>query len=306
MRSFIRRIINYKIVKRNRLILNKIGPISINYVDIGSVDPILNRIRGLENIINYIGFDVNKNDKKLEGFNTFLQLDKLLYSNEVEVDFYHTNFSHCSSLYKPSQNFINRYEKLRDSFNVNQKTRYKTTTLDNLKLDGVSYIKIDTQGSELDILKGAQKTLENAIALEIEIEFDKFYEDQPLFDDVFKFMHNNGFELIDFTHFSRIRADNDSLNRGKLVSADAVFFKKPEFLIGENMTNAYILLSIIYDKYDLAICLLEKLKLNFELLKHVKRIDNNERKINNFFNKFLKILNLVTLNNNKYYKMINY
>ena len=306
MRSFIRRIINYKIVKRNRLILNKLGSTSINYVDIGSVDPIFNRIRGLENIINYVGFDVNKNDKKFKGFNTFLLIDKLLYSNEVEVDFYHTNFSHCSSIYKPSQSFINRYEKLRDSFDVNQTKRYKTTTLDNLKLDGVSYIKIDTQGSELDILKGAQKTLENAIALEIEIEFDKFYEDQPLFDEIFKFMHNKGFELIDFTHFSRIRADSDSLNRGKLVSADAVFFKKPEFLIGENMTNAYILLSFIYDKYDLAISLLEKLKINVDLLKYVKRIDNKERRTNKFSSNILKIVNLVTLKNNKFYKMTNY
>ena len=204
MRSFIRRIINYKIVKRNRLILNKLGSTSINYVDIGSVDPIFNRIRGLENIINYVGFDVNKNDKKFKGFNTFLQIDKLLYSNEVEVDFYHTNFSHCSSIYKPSQSFINRYEKLRDS-----------------------------------------------------------------------------------------------LNRGKLVSADAVFFKKPEFLIGENMTNAYILLSFIYDKYGLAISLLEKLKINVDLLKYVKRIDNKERRTNKFSSNILKIVNLVTLKNNK-------
>ena len=57
------------------------------------------------------------------------------------------------------------------------------TTLDELSLTP-SYIKIDTQGSELDILKGSTNSIRFALALQIEVEFEALYADQPLFPQI--------------------------------------------------------------------------------------------------------------------------
>ena len=43
------------------------------------------------------------------------------------------------------------------------------TTIDNLKLDDVDLIKIDVEGYEMEVLKGAKKTLENVQYIMIEL-----------------------------------------------------------------------------------------------------------------------------------------
>ena len=49
-------------------------------------------------------------------------------------------------------------------------------------------MKIDTQGSEYEILKGGNNVINNAIGFEIEIEFKEMYLNQPLFNEVNQFL----------------------------------------------------------------------------------------------------------------------
>lgn len=84
------------------------------------------------------------------------------------------------------------------------------TTLDSWckaeGVDRVDVIKIDTQGSELSILKGAEKTLENVQAIEVEVEFNPLYEDVPLFGEIDRFLRDRGFvlwRLRDMAHYSQ-------------------------------------------------------------------------------------------------------
>ena len=51
-------------------------------------------------------------------------------------------------------------------------------------MDRVDFIKLDTQGSELDILHGAGSLLDNCSGLQLEVMFSPLYEGQPLFADV--------------------------------------------------------------------------------------------------------------------------
>ena len=60
-------------------------------------------------------------------------------------------------------------------------------------------LKLDTQGSELEILTGLRPDqFANVLAVEIEIEFHEAYEGQPLFPEVHKYMQDSGFVLLDF------------------------------------------------------------------------------------------------------------
>ena len=69
-------------------------------------------------------------------------------------------------------------------------------TLDSFHFTDVDFIKIDTQGSELDILQGAKQTLlENDCVLNIEIEQknqSQVAKGRPIFD----FMESIGFEKL--------------------------------------------------------------------------------------------------------------
>ena len=47
--------------------------------------------------------------------------------------------------------------------------------IDNLVMDEVSFIKIDTQRGELDILMGADRTLDHVLGMDLEIGFLEIY-----------------------------------------------------------------------------------------------------------------------------------
>lgn len=67
----------------------------------------------------------------------------------------------------------------------------KVITLDSLNLKGVSLVKVDVEGTELDVLKGAEKLIKEqspAFVLEIYEPFSKY----PI-EDIFKFMFDRGY-----------------------------------------------------------------------------------------------------------------
>jgi FkbM family methyltransferase len=121
--------------------------------------------------------------------------------------------------------------------------RVRTTTLDAIVeehgLRFVDFIKLDTQGTELDILQGGPKAVgELAIGMRIETLFVPLYKGQPLFADVDAYVRAQGFDLVDLDHFRRYvdtrtgDADPDTmkLSRGRLVVADGLYFRSPEWL----------------------------------------------------------------------------
>jgi len=63
------------------------------------------------------------------------------------------------------------------------------------------FIKIDTQGSELDILRGAPRCLAHARALQIECNVQKYNEGAPLLPEVLAFGQAAGFRLYDVVQF---------------------------------------------------------------------------------------------------------
>jgi len=116
----------------------------------------------------------------------------------------------------------------------------KTTTLDEVVrqqlLRFVDFIKLDTQGTELHIIRGGPLTVgEMAIGMRVEVSFTQLYESQPLFADVDVHVRSQGFDLIDLIHFVRRRhartgaADKNALEvaNGRLLQADALYFRTP-------------------------------------------------------------------------------
>jgi len=94
------------------------------------------------------------------------------------------------------------------------------------------FIKLDTQGTEYEILAGARRTLaERTVALFVEVEFCPIYERQKLFSELELALRDAGFTFFGFhsTHErSRKLLDKKRhLGRERLLHADAVFFRDP-------------------------------------------------------------------------------
>jgi FkbM family methyltransferase len=63
-------------------------------------------------------------------------------------------------------------------------------------------MKLDVQGGELDVLKGAADVLPLIDAIYAEVSFVALYEQQPLASDITAFLHDNGFALRGvYNHF---------------------------------------------------------------------------------------------------------
>lgn len=66
-------------------------------------------------------------------------------------------------------------------------------------------IKIDCQGAELDILRGAPRTLRCVQAIVMELSLLRFNKKAPLAGEVISFMDGMGFDIFDITEIHKIR-----------------------------------------------------------------------------------------------------
>lgn len=82
------------------------------------------------------------------------------------------------------------------------------------------FIKLDTQGYELEILKGGGQALAHAEAVLMEVSFIDIYMNAPLACDVINFMDNDGFSIYDICTLMRRPLDN------ALFQADILFVRK--------------------------------------------------------------------------------
>ena len=127
-----------------------------------------------------------------------------LAGNKGIRNFYHTKNPVCSSLYAPRKHLQERYPRL-EAIEVERISCIEVDTLSNWAsrndITYIDYIKLDTQGSELEILQGAESLVETLVCAEIEVEFNPIYENQALFSDVDTFMREKGMVLWGFKHF---------------------------------------------------------------------------------------------------------
>ncbi len=153
----------------------------------------------------------------------------------------------CSSNLKPNMKLCRKYSYGRAMEVVGERevTLHRMDTVcGGFKPDA---IKIDTQGTELNVLKGAEESLKAALAVELEVEFVPQYQDQPLFADLDSFMRKNGFILRGLRRsFWRTGAEQIHSDGGQIIHGDALYYR-PERI---DCPKGHIILSA-YRQYDL-------------------------------------------------------
>ena len=84
-------------------------------------------------------------------------------------------------------------------------------------------LKVDTQGFDLEVLRGAAGCLDHIDVVMTELPVNAIYEGAPTPSELFSLMENAGFELFGLFPLSRDRS------RVRLVEADCVFLRSGSF-----------------------------------------------------------------------------
>lgn len=130
----------------------------------------------------------------------------------------------CSSLHAPIQ-FLADYYPALDCIKLQKQVKVNVITLKQwakeYDVNTMDYIKIDTQGSELEILKGADDFLDSARCIDIEVEFNPIYEGQSLFGETDTYLRSKGFVLWRLTNLVHYSLGGESLS---LIEPNNIFF----------------------------------------------------------------------------------
>lgn len=128
----------------------------------------------------------------------------------------------------------------------------------------LAVIKLDTQGTELDILKSGEKNvMPNVLAVYVEMEFIPLYKDQPLFGEVNAFLEKQGFRLIDLKRTALRRKTNAKpvYSKRKLSWAHGLYFRTRHADGSELLPDEKIKLACIayaFEYFDYTLWLLEQ------------------------------------------------
>jgi len=161
---------------------------------------------------------IEANPKKSEILSTFQErnskmsyLISLLGNEEKDIEYFTctTGCEEGNSIYKEKSFFP-----------------FSSTVLPMRKLDNIinqdieyDFIKLDCQGTEVDIMKGGTKIIEKAEMIILESQVQEWNIGAPFITDVLNFMDNLGFKLFDIIDFHYQQ-------HGILLQADLTFLKK--------------------------------------------------------------------------------
>lgn len=208
------------------------GEQPLGFVDIGARGGVHSLVQPIARFVDVLGFEPDKN--ACAGLNatigpwSYLRFLQVALSHRAGVaTLWHCAASTNDSL-RPVSHFVDRYKMVK--FAQTGSEEIQTETLDRVLADipeQGEFLKIDTQGTEYEILCGARRTLkERTAAIYCEVEFAQIYRGQKLFGDVEVFLREHGFSFLGFDNMS-YRSRTPWKGRERLLHADALFIKDP-------------------------------------------------------------------------------
>jgi FkbM family methyltransferase len=210
----------------------------LNIIDIGAHygETFQTLASNLQSQFSYVGLEpdpksfkiYNKNSHAiLESSNclSFVSLNQAASSSSGSEEFTKTKADAVSGLLKPvkglSERVLSGDHEIIDTFTV------QTTTIDQIirkqSFSKVSLLKIDTEGFDLECLKGAAEALENNLIdiIMCEAFFVRYREGQCYFWDIASFLQKHNYYFVNIF-------DSRETDQGRLYTANGVWVS-PEY-----------------------------------------------------------------------------
>jgi FkbM family methyltransferase len=252
--------------KTNDLIqvLKKQNIESLFFIDVGAKDK-LDFLEELSSITAIVGFEPNPVEldllRKKYAENNFKSIElsgNCLSDYDGEVSFNITRHSSMSSLletdltnYQKHFGLYKNFESWKSNIEIDTVIKASAVKLDHFikgKNSIIDYLKIDTQGSELKILHGAEKLLDEKRIniLKVEVSTIAVYQNQVMFSDIDIYLRDKGYFLVDFItyrdNYIPVSGNIHDKNCHYAPCGDAIYVLDPEFLTNENKIKSGLLL----------------------------------------------------------------
>ena len=214
--------------------------------DVGSLDGAHPLLHPFASLCEVLCFEPDETDcRKLEALyakdnpfaGVFVYQAALAEGRAASRKLYIAKVPTNTSLLQPSPEFIRRYRA--EKFEVERESAVATESLDRVIYETPAYagkpfgefLKLDTQGSEHEILRGAARTLEErTLAVWCEVEFFEVYAGQKTYADIDTLLRDYGLVLYGlYPHYrsAKLLERENSKTEERLMWADAFFVKDP-------------------------------------------------------------------------------
>lgn len=136
---------------------------------------------------NFIELQSNLN------FPNFKLFNLAIGDSPGKLEMYHNNFSPSSSILKCSE--LHKETFPFSAFEQLEKIEINTLDdiLNDIELEDDILLKIDVQGYEDKVIRGAEKILDRVKVVIVETSFRELYEGQVLFTDIYEILSKRGF-----------------------------------------------------------------------------------------------------------------
>lgn len=285
------------IIQKNKVIFTnyvKENNLIFNYIDIGARGDIESPWIELENNSLIVGFEPDQNEAKRlnDKFKKRRYFGIALWSKKTMKKVHINEWESTSSMYSPNTEFIKNFQpKHWEGRKPKSIVEVECNTLDNV-LGKASiipdFIKIDTQGAELEILKGAKSILkEYAPMVTCETWCAEVYKNVPMMHEVIEYMNTLGYQVFDMELAAAWKHGADNISAKQKAIGYEILFVKTRNIKNKNQDyfKKFLLLLELYGYRDYAFYLASQNKSDLNLL--LIENSNNESK---FFNKFFNIL----------------
>jgi len=157
----------------------------------------------------------------LEGAESKFTINKGLWSSKGERELYILKKRpQSSSMYEPNKDSLEIYdfkEKDFHLFDVSETEMVECDTLSSslkeLNIDTLDYLKIDTQGAELEILKGLESF--RPLIIKCEVQIFPMYKKEPYWTEVTDLLYKLGYIVSDWkkigSHSTRVPVEMDMI-----------------------------------------------------------------------------------------------
>lgn len=148
--------------------------------------------------------------------------------------FHITDVMSCSSLLEPDLDVLQRFP-IRSCFEVVRRLSVSIRSIESMIEEGLlqplTFLKVDVQGAEYDILKGLGPYLDNVLAMELETQILRIYKDQRTLCDLIDFLGAHGFRLRG--------VEPQGTFEGEVVEIEAFFTKQIDCLSREDRRRVF-------------------------------------------------------------------
>jgi FkbM family methyltransferase len=184
-------------------------------------------------------------------------------ANAGEAALYVTRKPGMSSLLQPDPAVVQQF-CIASRFNVERTVMVPTLPLDAAAIKygfaDACFLKLDTQGTELEILRSGLTLLPSVECVKIETCFYPFYRGQSLFADVDAFLREHGFVLLSLQRTNLRHADYRPAvySRRVTVWAHCLYFRRDRRTLDKATFAHRLGLALAFQYFDLAFALAEQ------------------------------------------------